>query len=531
MPRPDGAATPYLELSDLMRGAATLGSVSALLSWDQETYMPHAGAGARAEQQAIMAALVHERRTSPRVGELIAACEGDMSLVGDPASPTAAAVREFRRDYDLATKLPKELVAELARVGSQAQEVWKEARGKNDFGMFAPWLERMMELSRRKADCYGVPRTPDGVPGERYDALLNEYEPGMTARELEAIFRPLRQRLAGFIAELSGSTRKPSDKPLHARVEPPRQHRFGLFVLEACGFDLKAGRLDTTTHPFCSGLGPGDTRLTTRYRDEKFTDALYGTMHEMGHGIYEQGLPKAAPLTGGGAPGPAGEATLFGNPLADSVSLGIHESQSRMWENLVGRSREFWEWALPHAKTMLGPALEPWGVDDLFRAVNIVTPSLIRVEADEATYNLHVMVRFELERALLAGELKVRDVPGVWNGRYKEFLGIDVPSDAKGCLQDVHWSFGLIGYFPTYTLGNLYAAQFWETIRGQITDLDRQIRSGQFGALKGWLNANIHAHGRRYRAADLCKMLTGQPLSAEPLMRHLEGKLRAVYGV
>jgi carboxypeptidase Taq len=515
--------SPYLELCDLAREAATLGSVAALLNWDQETYMPHAAADHRSSEQALLAGLVHERKTSARVGELIAACESDMSLVGDPASPTAAAVREFRRDYDLATKLPGDLVAELARTGSQAQEVWKQARAKNDFKMFEPWLEKMMELTRRKADCYGVPRGADGKPGERYDALVNEYEPGVTAREIEAIFTPLRQRLAGFIAELAGSTRKPSDKPLHAKIEPERQHKFGQFILEACGFDLNAGRLDVTTHPFCSGMAPGDTRLTTRYRDEKFTDALYGTMHEMGHGLYEQGLPKTAVLDGSGL--------LFGNPLADAISLGIHESQSRMWENLVGRSREFWEWALPHAKKILGPGLEPYSVDDLYRAVNIVTPSLIRVEADEATYNMHVMIRFEIERALLSGDMKVKDVPGVWNRAYKDYLGIDVPNDAKGCLQDVHWSFGLIGYFPTYTLGNLYAAQLWETIRGQITDLDRQIRSGQFLALKAWLNDNIHRHGRRYRAADLCKMVTGHPLSADPLLRYLEGKLRPVYGV
>ncbi len=515
-----GTKPPYAELSDLSREAATLGSVQALLNWDQETYMPHAAAEHRAQQQALMAGLIHERRTSKRIGDLIAACEADMGLVGDPASATAAAVREFRRDYDLATKLPGSLVEELARVGSQAQEVWKEARAKSDWAMFEPWLARMMELSRRKADCYGVP-----AGGERYDALLNEYEPGMTAREIEGIFGPLRQRLAGFIAEVQKSAKKPSDKPLHVKIEPERQHAFGQFVLEACGFDLKAGRLDVTTHPFCSGMAPGDTRLTTRYRDEKFTDALYGTMHEMGHGLYEQGLPKGDPLDGEGA------GSMFGNPLADSISLGIHESQSRMWENLVGRSREFWEWALPHAKRILGSALEPYGVDDLYRAVNIVTPSLIRVEADEATYNLHPMIRFELERGLLSGDVNVKDVPALWNAKYKEYLGVDVPNNAKGALQDVHWAFGLVGYFPTYTLGNLYAAQFWETIRGQITDLDRQIRAGQFGALKMWLNDNIHRHGRRYRAADLCKMVTGQPLSADPFMRYLEGKLRPIYGI
>jgi carboxypeptidase Taq len=512
----------YVELCRLSREAATLSSVAQLLNWDQETYMPAGAAAHRAEEQAIMASLVHDRRTSPRIGELIGACEADKSLHTDPMCPAAAAVREFRRDYDLATRLPRDLVADLARTGSQAQEVWKQAREKSDFALFAPWLEKMMGLARRKADCYGVP-----PGGERYDALLNEYEPGMTAREIEAIFTPLRQRLAAFIAEISKG-RKPSDAPLKAKIDADKQHKFGLFVLEAMGFDLHAGRLDVTTHPFCSGLAPGDTRLTTRYRDEKFTDALYGTMHEAGHGLYEQGLPKTAKLSNNGA---AGDLTLFGNPLAESISLGIHESQSRMWENLVGRSRAFWEWALPHAKKMLAPGLDKFALDDLYRAVNIVSPSHIRVEADEATYNLHIMLRFEIERALLAGDLQPRDVPGVWNKRFKELFGIEVPDDRRGCLQDVHWSFGLIGYFPTYTLGNLYAAQLWETILGQISDVEHQIARGQFRDLKAWLNTNIHAHGRRYRAGDLCKMVTGKPLTADPFMRYLEAKLRPIYGV
>ncbi|MBX3377640.1 MAG: carboxypeptidase M32 [Phycisphaeraceae bacterium] len=514
------------ELCDLSRSAATLGSIGSLLSWDQETYMPPAAAAHRAEQQAMMAALVHERRTSPRIGDLIASCESDRSLTGDPASPTAAMVREFRREYDLATKLPGDLVAELARTGSQAQEVWKEARQKSDFAMFAPWLEKMMALARRKADCYGIPKGPDAKPGERYDALLNEYEPGMTARELDSIFTPLRQRLSAFIAQVAASTNKPSTAPLSVRIDASRQHVFGQFVIDAMGFDLKAGRLDVTTHPFCSGMAPGDTRLTTRYRDEKFTDALYGTMHEAGHGLYEQGLPKQGTLGTNGSAIP-----LFGTPLSESISLGIHESQSRMWENLVGRSRAFWEWALPHARRIMGDALAAFTAEDLFRAVNTAQPSFIRVEADEATYNMHVMVRFEIERALLSGDLQPRDVPAVWNRKYKDYLGVDVPDDRRGCLQDVHWSFGLIGYFPTYTLGNLYASQFWQTIQGQIGDIDRQIARGEFKDLKAWLNRNIHAHGRRYRAADLCKMVTGSPLSAEPFIAYLEGKVGSVYGI
>jgi carboxypeptidase Taq len=505
----------FAQLCKLHAEVATISSIGSLLSWDQETYMPPGAAEHRAEQAAYVSTLAHQKATSKQIGDLIAACEGDKSLVSGAASPEARCIREMRRDYDHHTKLPTELVAELARVGSQAQEVWKEAREKNDFAMFEPWLEKMMGLTRRKAECLGFARG-----GELYDALLDEYEPGATARQLEGVFLPLAERLSTLVKELGASGRTPGDEPLHVRVDPARQHELGQFVLAAMGFDFGAGRLDTTTHPFCSGMGPGDTRLTTRYREQSWTDALYSTMHEGGHGLYEQGLPKLA--------------SLYGTPLADSISLGIHESQSRMWENFVGRGREFWRWLLPHAKRITaggqGPGpLHGYTPDDLYAAVNTAKPSLIRVEADEATYNLHVLVRFNIERGLMSGSLRVRDVPGEWNTAYKQFLGVTVPDNKRGCLQDVHWSFGLIGYFPTYTLGNLYCAQLWETIRKANPELDQQLSRGEFAPLKHWLNANIHAHGRRYRAGELCEMLTGKPLSADPLMRHLENKLRPLH--
>jgi carboxypeptidase Taq len=506
------AAVPaaYHEVCKLLREAAHLTSVASLINWDQETYMPHAGGEGRSEQASILATIIHERRTSKRLGELIAACEADDALM-KPGSETAADLREMRHDYDRATKLPSDLVAEIAKVSSQSQEVWKVAREKNDFAMFAPWLERMFALSRRKAECYGIAKG-----GEAYDALIDEYEPGTTATMLEATFTPLRQRLSELLRRVAEDGKPPSEKPLKLTIDAQKQHAFGQFMLEKMGFDLKAGRLDVTTHPFCSGIGPGDTRLTTRYRDERFTDALYGTMHEMGHGLYEQGLPKAA---------------HFGQPIAGDISLGIHESQSRMWENFVGRSKAFWKWAMPHARKHLGKEIGKYDAKQLFMAVNTAKPSLIRVEADEATYNLHVMVRFEIERALLSGQMKVKDVPGEWNRRYKEYLGIKVPDDRRGCLQDVHWSFGLIGYFPTYTLGNLYAAQFWEKINADIPDLNKQIGKGQFAELKKWLNEKIHRHGRRYRASELCVKITGHELSADPLMRHLTSRAEAVYGL
>ncbi|MFT7486224.1 MAG: carboxypeptidase Taq, partial [Candidatus Paceibacteria bacterium] len=409
------SSTPYEALTSCLRETAVLGSVNALVSWDQETYMVGGGAEARSDQLALLAGMVHERQTSSQLGDLISACEADESVGQDGVK--SANLREVRRDYDLATKLPAELVSELAKVGSQSQEVWKEARANSDFAAFAPFMEKMLELTRRKAECRGI---PEG--GELYDALLDEYEPGANAKQIEGIFGPLRGRLASLIADVAKSPNAPDESPLEIPMEASRQHEFGQFVLKAMGFDLSAGRLDTTAHPFCTGIAPGDTRLTTRYDGGRFTEALYGTMHEGGHGIYEQGLPKTA---------------HHGLPASEALSLGIHESQSRLWENLVGRSMGFWTWALPHARRILSADLESVTPEAMYRAVNTAKPTFIRVEADEATYNLHVMLRFELERSLIKGELAVKDLPAAWNEKVKEYLGLDVPNDAEGCLADV----------------------------------------------------------------------------------------------
>lgn len=498
---------PYHELRGLLRRAATLASVSALLGWDQETYMPPGGAEGRAEQRSMIATMVHERRTSARVGELIGACEQDSSL----DARERANLREMRRDFDLLTKLPASLVGEIASTSTLAQEAWKHAREASDFATFRPLLERMIDLARQKAACYGTPKG-----GEAYDALLEEYEPGARAAELERVFTPLATELSALIARI-----KETGKSQTLAIRPPpiaesKQHAFGLFLLESMGFDMNEGRLDTTAHPFCEGLGPGDTRLTTRYRVDEFGGAMYGTLHEMGHGLYEQGLPKRDRL---------------GEPLGDSVSLGIHESQSRMWENLVGRSRAFWAWAQPHAARMMDPWFGAQSLDALTKMSNVVRPSFIRVEADEATYNLHILLRFTIERALLRGDLNVAELPGAWNELFEKLLGMPVPDDRRGCLQDVHWSCALIGYFPTYSLGNLYAAQFFEAARRTMPDLDQRLERGDFGSLLGWLRTNIHQHGRQYRAGELCERVTGKPLDSGALLRYLKGKAADVYGV
>lgn len=502
------ATSAYPELLSLLRAAATLGSVGALLSWDQETDMPPKAAPFRAEQLATISSLTHERRTDPRIGELLAACEEDAELLGDEEA--AANLREIRHDYDRAVKLPPELVREIAETSSRAMEAWKDARKRSDFKAFAPWLKKQVELQRRKAECYGAPKG-----GELYDALLEDYEPGFTAKQVEGVFGPLRAALAPLIAQIAARP-QPDDAINRTTLPVERQKAFNRMVAERMGFDFGSGMLAVSTHPFSSGLAPGDVRMTTRYKDDHFTEAVSTTLHESGHSFYEMGLPKDE---------------RFGQPLGESVSLGIHESQSRLWENQVGRSLAFWKWAMPEAKKIFAPALDRFGPEDAHRAINIVKPGFIRVESDEATYHMHVMLRFDVERSLIRGDMKVEDVPRVWNDRMKKDLGLVVTEDRLGCLQDVHWSMGAIGYFPTYTLGTLYAAQFWEVIRRDIPDIDSRIAHGSFGTLLGWLREHVHAHGRRFRPPELCRRITGRTLSHEPMMGYLTAKLKPIYGL
>ncbi|HYW14295.1 MAG TPA: carboxypeptidase M32 [Longimicrobium sp.] len=510
---PDSAAeptTPYRALLGELREIAVLASVSSTLGWDQEVMMPPAGARLRGDQAALLSALVHERRTAPRLGELIARCEADADTQADPDA--AANLRNARHDYDRATRLPTELVRETAETTTRAMHAWREHREANDFAGFAPWLEKLVALNRRTAEHHGVP-----AGGELYDALLETFEPGMRAAELDRVFGELRSGLVPLIRELRENGRMPSTEWMKIPLAVEKQAAFNRVVVERMGFDFTAGRLDVSTHPFCEGVGPGDTRLTTRYDPGEMISALHGTVHETGHGLYEQGLPK-------------GE--RFGEPLAEAASMGIHESQSRMWENFVVRGRPFWTWALPELKRHAGdPAIDALDVDTVYRGSNAVDPNLIRIESDEATYNLHIMLRYDLERAMLKGDLAVRDLPGAWNERVRSDLGLQVPDDRQGVLQDIHWSMGAIGYFPTYTLGNLYAAQLWAAIGQALPDLDAQLAAGEFGGLLGWLRTHVHAHGRRYTAPELCQRATGRPLGHEPLLRYLEGKLRPVYGL
>jgi carboxypeptidase Taq len=495
----------YGELLRRVREANLLGSCGSVLGWDERTHMPPKGSAHRAEQMALLASMTHQMLTNPAVGELLTSVEGS-GLVRDENSDAAVNVREIRRSYDRAVKMPRRLVEELARVTTLAQQVWQEAKKANDFARFCPYLDKIVQLKREETQAVGYKEVP-------YDALLDEYEPGATTAEITQLFAALRAELVPLVAAITASGRRPRQDILHRDYPVDRQQIFSQAAAAAVGFDFEAGRLDVTTHPFCSGIGPGDCRLTTHYNPQYLSQAFFGTLHETGHGMYEQGLP----------------AEHYGTPLGTATSLGIHESQSRLWENQVGRGRPFWEHFFPRARQVFLSSLADVTLDDFHFAINEVTPSFIRVEADEATYNMHIILRFELEQALVSGDLKPADLPGVWNEKFHTSFGITPPSDAQGCLQDIHWSGGGIGYFPTYTLGNLYAAQLMEQANADLPGLEDDFRGGRFTRLKGWLNEKIHHPGQRWRAGTLCQRVTGRPLSPKPLLAYLKGKYAPLY--
>jgi carboxypeptidase Taq len=497
----------YTELIRRVKEARLLESCGSVLGWDERTYMPHEGSAHRAEQLALLAGMTHNMLTAPRIGELLWTLQ-QSPLLRDPQSMPAVNVREIRRTYERAVKLPSTLVEELARTTTRAQQVWQEARKADDFPAFRPWLEKIVHLKRQEADAVGY-------KAAAYDALLDEYEPGATTAEITRVFADLRADLVPLLGELKATGKRPRHDLLEREYPVDRQQIFGQAAAAAIGFDFSSGRLDVTTHPFCSGIGPGDCRLTTRYNARHFNEGFFGILHEAGHGIYDQGLPTEH----------------FGTPMGAAASLGIHESQSRLWENQVGRSRPFWVHFFPRARQVFHDALHDVRLDDWLFAINDVQPSFIRVEADEATYNLHIILRFELEQALINGDLKPVDVPGAWNERFQKSFGLVPGSDAKGCLQDIHWSMGGLGYFPTYTLGNLYAAQFMDQARKDLSDLDDDFERGDFGRLKTWLNEKIHRQGQRFWPRDLCARVSGFPLTHQPLLAYLRKKYSPLYGM
>ncbi|HUQ47893.1 MAG TPA: carboxypeptidase M32 [Gemmatimonadaceae bacterium] len=483
----------YAELITLSRERSVLGSTLGILQWDAEIIMPRDGLKHRGDQMAMLAGIVHDRGTNPRIGELLSEIEGT-PLVSDPDSVEAVNVRELRRDFDRETKLPRELVEELSRVHAHSQQAWSEARDKDQFKLFQPWLDRTFTLAREKADAMGYEDV-------RYDALLDDYEPLMTTAKVSALFAELGPQLIPIVDSLR-------DRPtpeLHKEFPVERQRAFAEEIAESVGFDAAGGRFDLGPHPFCSTIGPGDVRIASRYDARNFANGFLGVMHEAGHALYEQGIDPAH----------------YGTPMGEAVSLGVHESQSRTWENLVARTNGFWQHVFPRLERSFKSELEGVSLEGFRKSLNHVAPGPIRVEADEVTYNLHILIRFELERALLDGDLKAADLPGAWTERYQHYLGITPDSDATGCLQDIHWSEGLIGYFPTYTLGNVYAAQLFEAAEKAVGPLEESFAAGEFGPLREWLRENVHRHGRRYAAARLIERVTGSAPNPAPMVASL----------
>lgn len=503
----DPVEKAYEALCRHARETALLTSIDSVLNWDERTQLPEGAGVYRAEQITYLAGMIHSRRIDPQVGDWLSVLE-DSPLASDTHSDAGTTIRQIRREYTKQTKLPQSLVEELARTSVLGQQVWVEARKNNDFSAFLPLLKKTYDLKRQQAEAIGY---DDHI----YDALLDDYEPQATTVQVAKTLSSLKEQLVPLVQQIAESRRRPDSGIIVRNYPISSQKAFGRRAAEAIGFDFNQGRLDITHHPFCATLGPADVRLTTRYDESHFPGAFFGTLHEAGHGIYEQGL----------------RADLFGLPPGEAVSLGIHESQSRLWENIVGRSKPFWKHFYPAAQQAFPEALGDVSLDDFYFSINGVEPSLIRVEADEATYNLHIIIRFELEQVLLSGDLPASDLPGAWNEKYREYLGIEPPNDADGALQDVHWGAGLVGYFPTYALGNLYASQLYEKACTDLGDLDSQLANGDFTPLRTWLNKNIHQPGQCYSAEELSQNITGQPLSHEPLLRYLRGKLEPLYEI
>ena len=494
-------------VSDL-REVSLMASIQSTLEWDEQVMMPPGGASHRADQKAWLARTMHARQTNPAFGEALVGAEQEHAA--DPSSgEEGALLRQARRSYDRAVKLPGSLVEELARTTAHAHHAWVDARKANEPSRFAPWLGRIIDLKKQQAACLAG-------PGQgTYDVLVDEFEPGETTAHLREIFGALRAPLVDLVGRVASSGRRPPVEVLAKQWPVAAQEALGREAAKALGYDFERGRLDVSVHPFSISLGPGDSRITTRYTADRFEGAFFGVMHETGHALYEQGLPS----------------DRWGTPLGEAVSLGVHESQSRLWENLVGRSRAFWRYFYPKAVAAFPEALAGVREEQFVAAVNAIAPSEIRVEADEATYNLHILLRFEIEQALMDGSLRPDDVPQAWNDALHAMLGVRPSSDARGCLQDVHWSGGAIGYFPTYTLGNLFSAQLFEAAKRDLGDLDGQFERGEFTPLREWLRQHVHRHGQRYTPQELLTRATGAAPSVEPLLAHLRRKAAEVYGV
>jgi carboxypeptidase Taq len=477
-----------------------------VLGWDQRTHIPDKGHPHRHNQFAMLAKWIHARGTDPRLGEALARVEASY-LVTDPGAVTAVNVREWRRDYDRAVKIPQELAVALAKATAEGETAWERTRPASDWETFKPFLVTVVALKREEAQALGYAAEP-------YDAHLDDFEPGETAAALAPLLGELRVSLLRVLEAVQGSGRRPQGEVVRRHFPVDGQYRLSRLAAQSIGYDFAGGRLDKTAHPFSTDIGPGDVRITTRFDEHNFSPAFFGTLHETGHALYDQGLP----------------ADHWGAPRGNPVSLGIHESQSRLWENLVGRSLGFWRFFYKRAQEVF-PALHGLPLEVFHFAINEVKPSLIRTEADEVTYNLHILLRFELERALMNGDLSVSELPGAFNDKMRAYLGLTPPDPGQGVMQDIHWSAGHFGYFPTYTLGNLYAAQFYAQAEAELGPLGERFAAGDFAPLLTWLRERIHSQGHRLWARPLVQEVTGEELTPQYLVRYLQRKFRALYGL
>lgn len=496
------------QVTQRVRETALLESSLALLEWDERTGLPKKAGVYRAEQIKLLSGMIHRRKTDARFGEqLDRLAESD--LAAEPESPVGATIGRLCKEFQRNSRLPVDLVEALSQATVVAQQAWEQARAEDDWSQFEPHMEGVFALRKRQAELL----RDEG--GTLYDALLDEYEEGAKSQSLASVFEQLRLPLVALVQELAGSASPPSGQSWKARVPKDRQRQVSRWVAEAVGYCFDRGRLDETSHPFCTTLGPDDCRILTRYQEDYFPSGFYGTLHEAGHGLYEQGLPSE----------------WYGLPPGKAASLGVHESQSRMWENFVGRSQAFWQWCFPQVLSRVAGGWDALNAEQVYRDANLVKPSLIRVEADEVTYNLHILIRFEIEQQLMTGELEVAQAPDAWNERYEHYLGIRPATHRDGILQDVHWSAGLIGYFPTYTLGNLYAAQLMEAAAADLGDMEVIFRNGEFRVLLEWLRSHVHCHGFCRHPQKLIQSACGKPLDAGPLVSYLRNKLAPIYGL
>jgi len=483
-----------------------LAQAGAVLGWDHQCYMPSGGAQARAESLAVISKIAHEMSVADETKRLLEGAEAEISGV-DLDDDRALTLRVVRRNYDKAAKLPTSLVAAISRETAIGHETWVHAREKSDWSLFAPTVERLLDLSRQVADCLGH-------TGNRYDALLDQYEPGMKTADVARVFGELRPGLVALVKDIAAAP-PVSDDILRRDFDEAGQLAFGEKVIRRLGFDFTRGRQDRAVHPFCTSFGRNDVRITTRFDKNWLPMALMGTIHETGHALYEQGFD------------PKDDAT----PLSGATSLGFHESQSRLWENIVGRSRAFWNVFYPDLQAQFPGTLDDVDVDTFYRAINRVDPSLIRVEADEVTYCLHIMLRFEMEQAMISGDLAVADVPAAWNEKMRDYLGITPPNDAEGCLQDVHWSGASFGYFPTYAIGTILSAQLFEKAVAEKPAIPVELAAGEFAGLLDWLREKVHRPGQRYQPAELVQRICGEPAQSHSYLKYLNEKFRDVYQI